>query len=259
MDGDLHQISHNDEYSRFILCFPKEECNELRHRVDTLVRTGFTYFVEKGINVLGYRVIGKGYSSINVLAINKYYGIGLLKIRRLDSRRKSLEYEGMILDFLDITGYVPKLYMWSRDYVFREYLHNCIPINDALVKYVENKRIDLVINILRKTLSALYLFDKLGIDHTELNRPFNHIFWCEEYNVKVIDWESSRLKRKTHNLTSFVSFLIYRFREKPYNELFLRVRKEISHILREYKLKPSIILMEKIVNILKKQLFLLQS
>ncbi len=259
MDGELHPISIDDDFTRFVLCFPYSRCDELSYRVEELVRNGFTYFVEKGNNVLGYKIIGKGYSSINVLAINKYYGLGLIKIRRIDSRRKTLEYEGMIIDFLDITGYVPRLYMWSKDYVFREYLHDCLSIDKALLKSIEEKRVNDAIGIIRKTLSALYLIDKLGIDHSELNRPYNHIYWCREYNVKIIDWESSRLRRKPHNLTSFVSFLVYRFKKKPFSELFEDVRSEVFQLLKKYKTNPSAILLKTIIRLLEKQLVLLHS
>jgi putative serine/threonine protein kinase len=255
LDEVLHPLDPSDDYTRFVLCFPYRDCKQLADRVELLVRASFNYLIEYGVDVLGYRVVGKGYSSINVLAYHDHYGRGLLKIRRLDSRRPTLEYEGLINDYLDITGYTPKLYMWSREYIFREYLDKCTGIEQAIKNYYAESMFDQVIYIIKKTLYALYLFDKLGVDHGELNRPYNHIFWCPGNGVKVIDWESSRFGRKTHNLSSFISFLLYRFKLRGFNELIDKVKNDILVLTRRYKKYRSITIVRDIVRLLEKQLY----
>ncbi len=250
LDRRVHRIDLVDEFTRFILCFPKETCNELWDRASLLIKTGFTYFIEYGKNILGYHVIGKGYSSITVLAHNKYYGEGLLKIRRLDSRRKSLEYEGMIMDFLDKTSCSPRLYMWSRDFIFMEYLGECISIEQVLTHTLLDRKYHVLYRVLLKTFTTLYLLDFMGIDHGELNRPYNHILWCNN-SVKIIDWESSRFSRKTHNLTSFTSYLINRFK---YSDQLLEItgvdREDVISLLKSYKKKPSIRELNAIIKLL---------
>jgi len=240
LDGEVHRLSVEDDYTAFALCYPHPRCRELERRVEALLSDGFTSLVEYGRSILNYRVVGKGYASIAVLAWNKYYGLGLLKIRRLDSRRESFEYEGMILDYLDKTGYTPTLYLWHRDYIFMEYLHRCIGIDKALDQCIEGRDRECLKKIVKRTVRALYLFDKLGVDHGELNRPYEHILWCSG-EVKVIDWESSRLRSKCHNLTSFISYLVYRYRfRREAMELLGIELEEVIHTLRLYKKSPSI-------------------
>ncbi len=252
LDGKVHRIIDRDDYIYFILCFPRKECSEITYRINSLVNDGFEFLVEYGKPVQGYRIIGKGYSSIAVIAYNKYYGYGLLKIRRLDSRRSSLEYEGMIMDYLDKTGYVPQIFLWRKDYIFMEYLENCVDLVHKITEYLlENKNKELRY-IMRKTLSALYLIDFLGIDHGELNRPYNHIYWCNGI-VKIIDWESSSYGRKTHNLSSFLSYILYRY---MYRDKLIRTMERSVDIdiirsqLKAYKKKVSIKTVSRIIRLL---------
>ncbi|OYT37881.1 MAG: serine/threonine protein kinase [Desulfurococcales archaeon ex4484_58] len=256
LDARMHRLDESSDFIRYILCFPKKNCNELYDRLGNLVDDGFTHLIEYGKIYDEYHIIGKGYSSIVVLAYNKYYGSGLLKIRRIDSRRKTLEYEGIVLDYLDKTGYTPKLYLWRKDYIFREYLGpQCMEFNELLDHIVleEKDRARLTL-VLKKVSSALYFLDLLGIDHGELNRPYKHIYWCKS-NVKIIDWESSSFVRKPHNLTSVFSFLMYRYkyREKLWNIIGVDI-EEIKDILKEYKVKRSITVLKKIFMLLEQPL-----
>jgi len=258
VDGVLHPLDPADDFVEFTLCFPLRKCSELHSRAEMLIESGFTHLVEYGSDIQGYRVIGKGFASINVLALNKHYGLGLLKLRRVDSRRQTLEYEGFVLDFLEKTGYVPKLYSFSREYVFREYLAECRDFVDYFVEAIENGRVEEGVIAVRKLLYALYLLDKLGVDHGELNRPFKHVYWCGVNGVKIIDWESSSFSRKPHNLTSFVSFLLYRVRSRIVANAVEPVRERVLELLKKYKDKPALRLVVEIAKLLEKQLLSLK-
>ncbi|MET1160174.1 MAG: serine/threonine protein kinase [Thermoprotei archaeon] len=253
LDGKVHRLDSIDDYIEFVLCFPLEKCKELDYRVKLLQKNGFTALIEYGASILGHRVIGKGYASITVLAYHKYYGLGLLKLRRIDSRRTTLEYEGMILDYLDRTGYTPLLYTWSREYVFMEYLKNCKSIVHVFDELVKQRDVNSVKNTLRRVLSALYLIDLLGVDHGEVNRPYSHILLCDSL-VKIIDWESCSTIRKPHNLTSFVSYLLFRYpmRRALFELLGLDNRnvEEVLSLLRTYKNTYSIEVFKQIEKIL---------
>ncbi|ADI32323.1 serine/threonine protein kinase [Staphylothermus hellenicus] len=244
MDGEVHRIENKsiDEFLSYILCFPKTSCSLYEKRLLILKKSGFDYVVETGKNILGYRAIGKGYSSIIVLAHNKFYGYGALKIRRLDSRRSSLGYEGMILDYLDKTLLAPQLYLWSDEFIFMEYLdpQKCIGIDKIITQNLVRKDKKRIMKLLKKVILALYLIDKLNIDHGELNRPYDHLYICEDKYVKIIDWESSSY-RKPHNLTMFMSFLLYRYnrREELMSLLGLN-RDQIVKLLKNYKKTLSI-------------------
>ncbi|WP_052833853.1 hypothetical protein [Staphylothermus marinus] len=244
MDGEVHRIANEstDEFLSYILCFPKTSCSLYEKRLLLLKKSGFDYIVETGKNILGYKIIGKGYSSIIVLAHNKFYGYGALKLRRLDSRRSSLGYEGMILDYLDKTLLVPQLYLWSNEFIFMEYLdpQKCISIDKVITQSLIRKDRKRTMKLLKKVILALYFIDKLNIDHGELNRPYDHLYICKGEHVKIIDWESSGY-RKPHNLTMFMSFLLYRYnhREELVNLLGLN-RNQIIKLLKKYKKTLSI-------------------
>ena len=249
LDGLLHRIEKDkiDEFIKFVLCYPRTICKELQFRLDFLVRNHYQYLIEYGKRILDHEILGKGYSSIVVLGYHRHYGLGVLKIRRIDSRRKSLEREGMILDYLDKTLITPSIYQWSKDFIFMEYIDpcNCISIEKSLASYVEKDREPLlkeVKNLLRKILMHLYLVDKLGIDHGELNRPYDHIYVCKlnetnTISIKIIDWESSRFSLSPKNLTSFMSFVLYRFplRKILFKNISDQLIGKINQVLRLYR------------------------
>ena len=264
LDGILHRINKDsvDEYVKFILCYPRTECKELNHRLSFLIKNHYQYLIEYGKRMLDYKILGKGYSSIIVLAYHKYHGLGVLKIRRLDSRRKSLEHEGIILDYLDKTLTTPALYQWSRDFIFMEFIdtHKCLSIEQYLSSLIEKKNIDSLNSakhILKTVLVKLYLIDKLGIDHGELNRPYDHLFICKENTnnttyVKIVDWESSRFSLSPKNVTAFTAFILYRSPLR--NILFENINEEFLEktrkILRAYRKSYSIEVLLKLIKLL---------
>lgn len=251
LDRKLHPIDPNDPYVRFVLCYPREKCSDLDDRVLELREWGVSHLVEEGKNMLGFLVVGKGYSSITTLAMRD--GVrGVLKIRRLDSRRNSLELEGLMLDFLDRFGIVPRPMFYSKNYVFMEYLNDCTPLVDYLRRHgqegFENRSIVLV---MRKILYSLYIPDFYRIDHTELNRAEDHMYLCKD-NVKIIDWESATIRSRPSNVTSFVSYLLNRTVFKK--ALSPDRRRDLILILKTYKETYSIKKLEELVKLLAEPL-----
>ncbi|ADV64891.1 serine/threonine protein kinase [Desulfurococcus mucosus] len=216
MDGEVHFLARglNDPYTRRILCFPSDcEGSLLAERVDRLMRDGFIYLLETGSVIHGVRVLGKGYSSIVVAAYHRRHGLGVLKLRRLDSRRDDLSREAESMMKAGGSGVVPELYTYSRDYIFRELIDplRCRPVEDVLAELSEAGRIKELKKLLRMVFTALWRLDSTRVDHGELNRPGDHVFICRD-SVKIIDWESARVSEKPGNLSSFASFILYRFK-----------------------------------------------
>ncbi|MEM1843183.1 MAG: serine/threonine protein kinase, partial [Desulfurococcaceae archaeon] len=72
-------------------------------------------------------------------------------------------------------------------------------------------------------------------DHTEINRPHGHVLYCDG-KVKVLDWESAKITERPTNLTSFTSYLLYRFKYAQGLEKLLGYsRDRVLKALREYK------------------------
>jgi len=240
LDGEVHFLVANggDEYIRRILCFPAcSDTYTLEHRVRRLIEDGFVYILETGSIIHGLRILGKGYSSIVVVALHKKHGLGVLKLRRTDSRRADLSREAEMMAKAASTGIAPRLYRYSSDYIFRELLDpvKCQPVERVLETLIARGLISEVRRVLHTVLTALHRLDKASIDHTELNRPGDHLLFCPE-GVKVIDWESARESEKPGNLTSFTSFILYRFRysSKLVEELGLDKARVLEE-LRKYK------------------------
>lgn len=251
-----HKLEPSSSFVKFTLCYPEQECEEIRYRLETLLKNNFSHLIEYGKKYVDYCIVGKGYSSISILALHERYGLGLLKIRRLDSRRNTLEYEGMIIEYLEKTSFVPKVFYWSRDFVFMEYLSKCIPIENILREKWRSRDLLGLMHVLRRVINTLYSFDLIGVDHTELNRPYGHIYWCNSV-VKVIDWESSRLSHRPRNLTSFISHILYRsdLSRGILNKMSSEDRNYVVDLLKNYKNSRNPLLVRELIKFLEQHLY----
>ncbi len=242
LDGLLHRVDPIDSYVKRILCYPEEGCKVFVKRINEIQKHGVIGFLNYGEILIAknVRIIGKGYSSIVVLACLEQMRKPIaLKIRRLDSRRKSLEYEGIMLDYLSSTGYTPILYFWSKDFIGMEYVRG-VSLEKFIEQTLATNNIKGLFKTLTKVLSASYFFDLLGVDHTELNRPYGHIIVTQNNLPVFLDWESARIRKLPHNLTMVASYLFIR---SKYSECIRRLlginRKNVIDQLRKYKYSPA--------------------
>lgn len=221
LDGKLYSLEDITIFHKLVLCYPPTYCSKdiLIKRIHVLRRFGVEYIVNYGnYRIYGYNILGKGFSAIVVLCIHN--GIPrILKIRRLDSRRKSLEAEAIFLEYLEPFDLSPKIYSWSRDLIITEYIDG-IPLPVFIEKNLN--KIGHVRQVLRKLLIKGFILDSLGIDHGELNRPGSHVI-VKDNDIVFLDFESASASRRVRNLTSLASYL------------FLRSRFKEEVLCREYK------------------------
>ena len=237
LDGQVHFLKNKDTFIERVLCYPRNTCIELKERLEILIQDGFIYLLEAGREILGLRIIGKGYSSVVTIAYHGKHGLGSLKILRIDSRRSSLVHEAQMMIKAEPSRLPPKLYLYRDLYVFYEHLplHTCSNYTDILIDLVLKKDIKTLTSLLERTLESLYVLDTLRVDHTEINRPSGHILYCNN-EVKILDWESARLVEKPTNITSFISFLLYRFKYRDKLREILKYNSAgIMKLLSEYK------------------------
>lgn len=238
MDGEVHYLSQPDSFVTRVLCYPYETCSSLEYRLKTLVNRGFTYFLSTGKNIMGMRVLGRGYSSIVVAAHHSAYGVGALKLLRLDSRRNSLVHEAEMMRVAQPSGLPPRLYTYGDFYVFYELLplHACKPYPSVLESLLATGRTRELVDLLKSTLLSLHVLDSLRVDHTEINRLHGHVFYCDDGSVRVLDWESARFSKKPSNVTSFVSYVLYRFKGSSALQAVLKYDTgRVLSALRNYK------------------------
>jgi len=194
------KLNFNEFYK--IICYPKYSKEEFERRLNELKDLGISELIEEGeVLVNNFKVLGKGTNSIVVKAIYKGFPVAL-KIRRVDSSRESLEEEAKILMKVNQINLGPKLFCFTKNFLVLEYIKG-IKIGDFIkIASVENLK-DVIIKILEQCRKL----DSIGIDHGELSRADNHIIILENFEVKIIDFESSSYKRKCKNLTSIISYL----------------------------------------------------
>jgi len=89
--------------------------------------------------------------------------------------------------------------------------------------------------LISKVFEALYILDKKGLYHRELNRSGTHIMICGD-SVRIIDWESASSVGKPLNLAQVVSFLLYRHKYSDMIIERLGVRVDlVKRKLKDYK------------------------
>lgn len=233
----MYFLERLDHYVQRVLCYPMHTCILLEKRIQALLEDGFIYLVSTGRRIQNLRILGKGYSSIVTIAHHRKAGIGSLKILRIDSRRDSLEREGEFLRMIEDIGIAPRVILYRDFYLFYELLppHKCRPLIDYLDIQVVNGVLDEVKRLLHRVVDALYSLDKRRIDHTELNRPGGHIMYCDGL-IKVLDWESARITPKPTNLSSFISYIIFRYHNADKLRRLLDIKSnEVILNLRIYK------------------------
>ncbi len=213
---DLYEV-------RSILSYPKFVPELSSVRVRRLVELGVVRVYDYGPTLVGgIRVLGKGHSSVVVLAKHEKLGDVALKIRRVDSKKNSLAKEGYLMS-LDKFNVVPKVHHFDDDLIIMEYLEG-----STLGNFLRGTRShDDLLKVFANTLHAAHLLDLDLIDHLELANPYKHVFVLEDLNVKFLDFESARISAKPCNLCRIMSFLV--------NFLNLRDGERFRELLKKYK------------------------
>lgn len=208
MDDELHSVNTASQFTKLVLCYPTCSSEVFSERQRAILNMGVTHFINYGGRLIeGYRVLGKGYSSITALALHEG-GAKAVKVRRIDSRRVSLELEAMFLEYLSPLGLAPRVYAWARDFIVMEYIDG-VPLDEYVNSEVVRDNINEARRILSKALIKAYLLDLTGVDHGELNRPGSHVMVSKD-DVVFIDFESASYSRKTINFTSLASHFLIR-------------------------------------------------
>uniref|UniRef100_A0A7C5Z194 Serine/threonine protein kinase n=1 Tax=Ignisphaera aggregans TaxID=334771 RepID=A0A7C5Z194_9CREN len=190
-----------------IVCYPNKERLSCLYRIENIKNIGVDKLYSFGkVQIDKYNIIGKGHAAIVVLAKHRVYGIVALKIRRIDSKRTSLEYEAKLLETAYHCGYTPKLYLYTDDFIVREYIDG-LTIKEFLDMVYSREN---VIELIKHLLLAAYSLDRLGIDIHELSRPYKQvILLCGDPKKPFfIDLESGGYSLRPSNVTRIVNFVI---------------------------------------------------
>ena len=234
-DGEYPSIisyPYNAEYAKLIL--------------DELQGMGVGFIVTDGsVNINGYRVVGKGCSSIVLKGIYRD-SVVVVKILRSDSSRQSVEHEASMLKLVNGAGIGPRFIANSRHVLLMEYLYG-EAIGEWLIHAITQGGIDGMKSVLGCLLEQCYTLDSMGVDHGELSNMYRHVIVTGDY-AHIIDFEGSSTKRSVKNLTSAVQYLFL----SPNSSIHLNVKDKASlvYMLREYKRNINRISFDRIVRVL---------
>jgi putative serine/threonine protein kinase len=211
------------ESIRKLLTYPYDVKDISDFRVERLRSLGVRGVYNYGsVVVNGFKVLGKGHASIVLLVNHESLGDVVVKIRRLDSKRKSLTNEGYIMSLVKY-DVVPKVYYYDDDFIMMEYLDGTL-----LGDYIRLHSTEEVIKVFLKVFEASHKLDLSSVDHLELSKPHKHVMVLRDGNVKFLDFESARISETPCNLCRVYSAYIH-----------LIKRKDLTHVrglLKTYKL-----------------------
>ncbi|MEM4699509.1 MAG: RIO1 family regulatory kinase/ATPase [Candidatus Nezhaarchaeales archaeon] len=233
-----------------VLCYPRVVEEELRARLREAEDLGVEDLVDRGRVLIGStRVLGKGCVGIVVEAVVSSKK-AVLKIRRVDADRRSLESEAAMLMRANELGVGPRLLKHSRNFLVMELVEG--PHLQEWLSAVEEEPINRVKDVVASLLTQCYKLDAAGLDHGELSRAGRHVIVSPGGPV-IVDFESSSLSRRPRNLPSIVQYLMVRSGEWPRLSKRLNARvscEEVFALLRDYKRRPSKECLEDLINLL---------
>ncbi len=243
LSGTARSYSIVDGEYPSILSYPYDT-EYAKHIIDELQELDVRCIVTDGpVNINGYRVVGKGCSSIVLKGIYRD-SIVAVKILRSDSSRQSVEHEASILKLVNGAGIGPRFIANSRHVLVMEYVHGEV-IGEWLVHKSTQDSIDGMKSVLGCLLEQCYTLDSMGVDHGELSNMYRHVIVAGDC-ARIIDFEGSSIKRSVKNLTSAVQYLFL----SPNSSIQVKDKVLLVYMLREYKHNINKISFDRIVRLL---------
>ncbi|MEM4485297.1 MAG: hypothetical protein QXE13_05600 [Sulfolobales archaeon] len=229
-------FSYSLEDFKEIICYPLRFFDErCFRRLEDLRSSGVEEVLEYGDSMLlGRRVLGKGFSSVVVLGRHSRYGISAIKIRRFDSKRDSLENEARLLMRVSETGFAPRVYHYSRDFIIREFIEG--PRLGDFIDSISGDSISLT-RLTRSLIISANTLDLLSVDLEEISRADKQIIIRNKDPEKIyyIDLESARTSLNASNTTRILSYIINKRIIRETLGLDVEKIREVYEIARNYK------------------------
>ena len=221
---------------RSLVAYPDPEDSSIESRIRQLTDLGISSLEFQGalrigrLSILGKGVVGlvfTGYSGGDRVAV---------KIRRVDSRRKSMGHEAEMMRIANNAGIGPECLGSSQDIL--------------KMQFVEGRRLPSWLSSLegrgkrarvRSTFKTLFQqcvrLDAFGLDHGELSRAHKNVLVSDDGRPWILDFESASLMRRVNNFTSITQYLFLsgRFARKVLRVLGPIEPNELVGYLRLYK------------------------
>jgi len=234
-----------------ILGYPKATNHQIKLRINELEKLKIKSISLVGPTTIGkLAILGKGYVGVVVLAKKGNKQVAL-KIRRIDSQRKEMKSEAILLKLANSVNVGPKLFDSSKNFLIMEYVEG-EKISEWINTIKGSGSVKKLKLIIKQVLEDCYKLDQIGFDHGELSNISKHVI-VGKTNSILIDFESSSTKRKPSNVTSvtqaiFIGSGISKKTQKIYKN---PSKEKIINVLKQYKQEKTQENFENLLKILK--------
>jgi predicted Ser/Thr protein kinase len=221
---------------RELLAYPNPSDESVESRIRQLKSLGIEGLEFQGPLKIGkLSVLGKGVVGL-VFAGNADGGRVAVKIRRVDSRRKSMIHEAEMMRAANKAGIGPECLGSSEDILEMQFLDGQrLPLWISGLKGRGRKA--RVKSTVKALLQQCVRLDAYGLDHGELSRAHKNVLISKEDLPWILDYESASLMRRVNNFTSLAQYILLsgRFSRKVLRILGPVDRNELVKYLRLYK------------------------
>ncbi len=221
---------------RELVAYPKPSDESVESRIRQLKSLGIEGLEFEGPLRIGkLSILGKGVVGLVVTGIADDERVAV-KIRRTDSRRRSMMHEAAMMRAANRTGIGPECLGSSEDVLEMQFLDGQrLPVWLSDLKGRGRKaRVKATVKIL---LEQCVRLDAYGLDHGELSRAHKNVLVSKGDNPWILDYESASLMRRVNNFTSLAQYILLsgRFSRKVLRILGPVDRDELVKYLRLYK------------------------
>ena len=221
---------------RDLLAYPNPRDEFVESRIRQLKSLGIEGLEFEGPLKMGkLSVLGKGVVGIVFRGIAED-GHVAVKIRRTDSRRRSMIHEAEMMRAANEAGIGPKCLGSSDDVLEMQFLEGQrLPVWISSLKGRGRKA--RVKGTVKALLEQCVRLDAYGLDHGELSRAHKNVLVSNGDHPWILDYESASLMRKVNNFTSLAQYILLsgRFSRKVIRILGPVNRDELVKYLRMYK------------------------
>jgi putative serine/threonine protein kinase len=219
-----------------VLSYPQPNPFEIEHKIQQLKNLKVGHLVFGGnLAIDKIHLLGKGVSGLVVAGIVKGERVAL-KIRRVDSRRGSMEHEASMLKLANSVEVGPKYLGNTPDILAMELVEG-----DRLPAWLSalkgRGRRSTVRLVVKELLDQCLRLDRCGLDHGELSRAHKNILVPGDCGPYILDFESASTNRRSSNLTSLVQYFFLGgvFSRKIQRVVGPTDRKDLLEEMRSYK------------------------
>lgn len=221
---------------RDLLAYPNPSDDSVESRIQQLKSLGIEGLEFEGPLKMGkLSVLGKGVVGLVFRGIVDNRRVAV-KVRRTDSRRRSMIHEAVMMRAANKAGIGPECLGSSDDILEMQFLEGQrLPVWISSLKGRGRKaRVKSTIKVL---LEQCVRLDAYGLDHGELSRAHKNVLISKVDHPWILDYESASLMRRVNNFTSLAQYILLsgRFSRKVIRILGPVNRDELVKYLRMYK------------------------